>query len=244
MKPTISLQPAIKLMLCLAFASCIGVLLLMARLVKSHQLAHFNLIWNLFLAWLPLGFAVLSIRTADNRWRSLSCGFLWLLFLPNAPYLVTDLVHLRPRPAVPLWYDILVMQLFVLIGLVLGFLSVRVMHRHVSQRFGIRTGWVFTVTVLAMSGFGIYLGRFERWNSWDLFVQPIDLMRNISGLLIHPRSGKAAIGFSVLFGALLTLGYSTMHVLAAWQHSPAAPAGAETESGSRTAFTRTSSTVV
>jgi uncharacterized membrane protein len=223
MRFRITFQPALKLTLCLAFASSVGVLLLIARLVKSHQFAHFNLVWNLFLAWLPLGFAVLSTRAMNSRWQSLFCGFLWLLFLPNAPYLVTDLVHLKPRPAVPLWYDIMVMQLFVLIGLLLGFLSVRVMHCRVSARFGCRSGWLFTMAVLALAGFGIYLGRFERWNSWDVFVQPIDLVQGIADVLIHPRTGKVAIGFSVLSGVFLILGYSTLHALTAWQQSHPAP---------------------
>jgi uncharacterized membrane protein len=107
----------------------------------------------------------LAGRFHGSRRHLLAFAFLWLLFLPNSPYLVTDLVHLKPRPSVPLWFDILLVQSFVLTGLLLGFLSVYLMHRLVTHAYGWKIGWLFTLLILALTGFGIYLGRFERWNS-------------------------------------------------------------------------------
>ncbi|HXT40396.1 MAG TPA: DUF1361 domain-containing protein [Candidatus Angelobacter sp.] len=191
----------------------------------SHQPAYFNLVWNLFLAWLPLGFAFVAGAFRPPRGRFVLWAFLWLLFLPNSPYLVTDLVHLKPRPPVPLWFDILLVQSFVLTGLLLGFLSLHLMHRRVSHSFGWRSGWLFTLVVLGLTAFGIYLGRFERWNSWDLFLRPIGLLSNVADVLLHPRTHKAAVVFSFLCAVLLFVSYFALYVVTAldrlgWSMSP------------------------
>ena len=223
--PSISLRQATPVFLALALASGASVALVVARFTRSHQFAYFNLVWNLFLAWLPLGFALLAGRVRGS-WRLwLACAFLWLLFLPNSPYLVTDLVHLKPRPPVPLWFDILLVQSFVLTGLLLGFLSVYLMHRLVSHSFGWRTGWIFTWLILGLTGFGIYLGRFERWNSWDLFLSPVELTRYICSVVIHPRANKTAVVFSMLCGAFLFLTYLAFYALTALHRSQQSGSG-------------------
>src|SRR5947207_7872670 len=190
MTPSISLRQAALVFLSLALASGIGVALVVIRFLASHQFNYFNLIWNLCLAWLPLGFAFFADRFRASRACFLAFGFLWLLFLPNSPYLVTDLVHLKPRLPIPLWFDILLVQSFVLTGLLLGFLSLYLMHRLVLHSSGWRIGWLFTLVILALTGFGIYLGRFARWNSWDLFLSPVALSRYIFDVVLHPRANK------------------------------------------------------
>jgi uncharacterized membrane protein len=218
-KPSVSHRQAALMFLALALASGVGVVLVTARFVVSHQFAYFNLVWNIFLAWLPLGFALLAGCLRGSRRYFFTCAFLWLLFLPNSPYLVTDLVHLKPRPPVPLWFDILLVQSFVLTGLLLGFLSVYLMHRLVSHSCGWRKGWMFTCVILGLTGFGIYLGRFERWNSWDLFLSPVELTRYICGVVIHPRANKTAVVFSTLCGAFLLLTYVAFYALTALHHA-------------------------
>ncbi len=212
-KLSISLRQAVLAFLSLALASGIAVALVIARFSVSRQLAYFNLVWNLFLAWLPLMFAFFAGR-ARRTWPQLCvCASLWLLFLPNSPYLVTDLVHLKPRPPVPLWFDILLVQSFVLTGLLLGFLSLYLMHRLVSRSYGWRIGWMFTLVILALTGFGIYLGRFERWNSWDLFLSPFALLSDVWNLLVHPRANKTAFVFSTLCAGFLALAYLAFYAL-------------------------------
>lgn len=142
--------------------------------------------WNLLLAWMPLFFALAIRRVLDlpagtlrfGRARSLtalSAG--WLLFFPNAPYLVTDFVHLKPRYPVPVWFDILLMMSFAWTGLMLGFLSLRVLQEEVVRRMGWSTGRWFVFGALALCSFGVYVGRIGRWNSWDVLVHPIGLTR-------------------------------------------------------------------
>src|SRR6266480_4138540 len=192
MNSSVCLRRGSLIFLSLALASSVSVALVLVRFIPSHQFVYFNLVWNLFLAWLPLGFAFFADRFRASRLCFLAFGFLWLLFLPNSPYLVTDLVHLKPRPPVPLWFDILLVQSFVLTGLLLGFLSVYLIHRLVSHSYGWKIGWLFTLLILALAGFGIYLGRFERWNSWDLFTSPIALSADIWDMVRHPRANKTA----------------------------------------------------
>lgn len=232
MTPSISLRQAALVFLSLALASGIGVALVGIRFLASHQFNYFNLIWNLCLAWLPLGFAFFADRFRASRACFLAFGFLWLLFLPNSPYLVTDLVHLKPRLPVPLWFDILLVQSFVLTGLLLGFLSLYLMHRLVSRSWGWRIGWAFTLVMIGLTGFGIYLGRFERWNSWDLFTSPIALSSDILNTLAHPRANKTAFGFTTLCSSFLGLTYLALYALAALHRSGASGSSTNTSGAS------------
>jgi len=219
LKPCIAPRQAVLIFLALALASAVGVALVTGRAAVTHRSAYFNLVWNLFLAWLPLGFAFFDGRCRSSPRRFLACACLWLLFLPNSPYIVTDLVHLKPRPPVPLWFDILLVQSFVLTGLLLGFLSLYLMHRLVSHSYGWRIGWLFTLFIFALTGFGIYLGRFERWNSWDLFTSPIALSADIWDMIRHPRANKTAYVFSALCGTFLFLAYAAFYALTALHHT-------------------------
>jgi uncharacterized membrane protein len=219
-KSSISLHRGVLICIALALASAIGVALVLLRYLMVHQFEYFNLLWNLFLAWLPLGFAFCADYFHASRWRFLLFALLWLLFVPNSPYLVTDMVHMRPRHPVPFWFDIVLVQSFVLTGLLLGFLSLYLMHRLVTHRYGWRSGWVFTFLVLSMTALGIYLGRFQRWNSWDLFINPIALMADIWDVIIHPRANKKAIVFSTLWYGFLVSTYLAFYALAALHRAP------------------------
>lgn len=218
-KPSISLHRGALLFFTLALFSGIGVALVVVRYLAVHQFAYFNLTWNLFLAWLPLAFAFCAVRFRASPWRCLVCAMLWLLFIPNSPYLMTDMIHLRPRLPVPLWFDIVLVQSFVLTGLLLGFLSLYLMQRLVTRRYGWRSGWLFAFLVLGMTALGVYLGRFERWNSWDLFINPIALLADIWDVIIHPHANKKAIVFSMLWYGFLVSAYLAFYALTALHHT-------------------------
>jgi uncharacterized membrane protein len=213
MKPSLSLRGDSLIFIALALASGMDIAMLAVRCLVAQQSPYLNLIWNLFLAWLPLAFAYCATVFRASRWQCFICAFLWLLFIPNSPYLVTDMVHLRPRSPIPFWFDILLVQSFALTGLLLGFLSLYLMHQLVAHRYGYRSGWRFTFLVLGLTALGVYLGRFERWNSWDLFVNPISLLANIIDVIIHPRANKTAIVFSVLWSGFLVSAYLAFYAL-------------------------------
>lgn len=190
-----------------------AVWLLALRCLLGWQIAHLYLLWNLFLAWVPLGFALLARRCGHSRWRAALCGLGWLLFFPNAPYLMTDLVHLRPRPPVPLWADILLLQLFIWLGLLLGFVSLVEMQRLVKRLLGGRPSWWFVPLTLALAGFGVYLGRFGRWNSWDVLTSPLQLGRQIAARLAEPTAHPRTFGFTLLCFAVLLTAYGILYAL-------------------------------
>jgi uncharacterized membrane protein len=189
--------------------SALCVALLVGRVAQTGSLAFLFLPWNLLLAWVPFGCSQLAARLGPraSAARLVPLGLLWLLFFPNAPYLVTDLLHLRARPPVPLWYDLALLTTFAWTGMLLGLASLGGAHRLVRARLGGRAGWAFVCGSAALSGLGIYLGRFGRWNSWDVVVQPGALFMDLATRCAHPLQHGRTWGVSLVFGGLLLTSY-------------------------------------
>jgi uncharacterized membrane protein len=114
--------------------------------------------------------------------------------LPNAPYIITDFLHVSPQAGVPMWFDVLLVMSFAWNGMMLGFLSLFLVHDVVRRRRGRLTGWVVSIGALLLAAFGIYLGRFGRWNSWDLLARPHELLADIIDRLSHPALAPADAG--------------------------------------------------
>lgn len=175
------------------------------------------LLWNLFLAAVPVTLAyVLRLLSARRTAAPLQVLVFvgWLAFLPNAPYLVTDFIHLDSRPPVPLWFDVAMLASFAAAGVVYGYSSVADVETVVADRFGRGVGLAVALTSLGLCGFGIYLGRFLRWNTWDLVASPIALGREVAGYLANPFADPRAFLVSAIYGAALMLGYGVLHGLA------------------------------
>jgi uncharacterized membrane protein len=131
---------------------------------------------------------------------------LWLIFFPNAPYILTDLLHLaHPRPDVPLWFDVLLLLWFAWTGLSLGMVSLVMMQDIVRREFGRLTGWVFVGSVGLLGALGIYIGRFLRWNSWDLIFAPRQRFTEFLYYATHPS--LQSIIFISVFSALFIFIY-------------------------------------
>jgi uncharacterized membrane protein len=201
----------------LALASGFCAALLVARWVYSDPGAYRFLAWNLFLAWIPLlaAVGVYDIRQRGTRARRLfPLAALWLLFLPNAPYLLTDLIHLGSRSDAPLWFDLVLFSAFAWTGAFLGFLSIYLMQVVVRRAGGVVWSWAFVGGSLLASAFGIYLGRSLRWNSWDFVVRPgpllADVWARVSDPLAHPRT----LGMTVALTALLSVMYLVLYAFA------------------------------
>ncbi len=191
----------------LVLLSGICCLLLLYRLHVAGTLEYLFMSWNLFLAWVPLLIMRHLQTISADRWhKRLWIGFCllgWLLFLPNAPYIITDLIHLRYRQGVPLWYDSLMVFSFASTGLYTGMYSILLAHRLLEQHLKLRWSWMLLAPVLGLTGFGIYLGRFSRWNSWDLLTRPHLLASDIFHQLLNPTAIKLTFAFTVV----LTLFY-------------------------------------
>ena len=177
-----------KPLLTLLLISFFTLALVIVRRIYSGQPIYFFLLWNLFLAWLPVAFAWLAHRMRRRPVPALIAAFMWLLFFPNAPYLLTDLVHLRAIPPVPLWYDLILLFTFAVLGLFLGLYSLHVMHGLIETYVGRLAGWLFVLAALGAGGWGVFIGRFLRWNSWDLLTRPSALLYDILANLTEPRT--------------------------------------------------------
>jgi len=199
-------------------AMCIA--MVAGRTLYSHTHHFQTLVWNLFLAWIPLLLSALIFRMATRRthptrWILVPAALVWLLFFPNAPYIVTDLVHLgQHHDNVPGWFDVMLVAWFAWTGLLLGVVSLRLMQEIVARASGSRVGWLFVVLVTAAGSIGIYVGRFLRWNSWTVFQAPLTLADTGWDRVSQPDAGELMLGFAVLFALLFLFVYGTAYLLA------------------------------
>jgi uncharacterized membrane protein len=196
----------------LLFAAAISVSLLGLRMLYTRSFDYVGLGWNLFLAWLPLLFALAAYnvykRSSRLSWLVVTgCALVWLVFFPNAPYLLTDIVHLQSAQGVPFWYDLIMVIGFAFTGLFLGLVSLYLMQSLVRQAAGGPASWLFALAVSGLSGFGIYLGRFLRWNSWDVLLSPASLLADIVERLSHPLAHYQTFVFSAMFSLFFISAY-------------------------------------
>jgi len=189
--------------LCLAF--------FVVRVILTGSSAYVFIPGNLALAWLGLFFGwLLARRLRTQRWASwqnITLSFLWLFFLPNTWYLLTDFIHVYPTGEVSELYDIVMVGSLVLVGFILGFLSLFMIHKQMIRRFGERYSAYLVLGVILLSSFGIYLGRNLRWNSWDVIANPSGVILNVSDRLIDPLGHMRAFNVTGLFFVLLSVLY-------------------------------------
>jgi uncharacterized membrane protein len=157
----------------------------------------------LFSFWAAAWYAFRSKRW----WVIIFPGFFWLIFFPNAPYIITDFLHLKDRPGIPIWYDILMLASFAWTGCFLAIASLRTMQNIVKNHVGPVISWLFAGFVLTLGGLGIYLGRFSRWNSWDIFTSPKEILYDVASRVMNPFSNLNFIGFTLIFTAFLLVCY-------------------------------------
>jgi uncharacterized membrane protein len=209
--------------------------MLLLRALWGGGTGYSSLVWNLFLAWLPYFFA---LRLAASAPRSLpqwagatALAALWLLFFPNAPYLITDLIHLHPdhathdRPIallagltrgqpIPVWFDALLVFAFAWTGVLLAFASLDLVRRKVARVAGERWGWAMASAAIVLCSFGVALGRFERFNSWDVVAHPHVVVPAIASQMANPLGHMRTTVVTVLLTAFLSLGYLTLLAMA------------------------------
>lgn len=189
--------------------------LIAVRIDRTGSGYYRFLITNLVLACVPLFLSTL-LRIASHWQLHWTIQFvllsLWLLFLPNAPYILTDILHLTRANHAPAWYDLALLLSCSGTGLLVGYLSLIDVQGIVARSIGSALGWIFAMVSLGLSGFAIYLGRFLRWNSWDVLFEPSRLF-GILGAAINPGAHARAVAVTLIFGVILTLGYITLRVL-------------------------------
>jgi uncharacterized membrane protein len=204
------------------FGSLVGVSGLVAGLVAfriaySHSFEDVPYLWNLFLAWIPFWLALLIYdrhRRGARLVQLVALGLLWLLFFPNAPYIVTDIKYLGDLTGKTFWYEGLLIGTAATTGLLLGFMSLYLIQAIVRRVAGGRYAWLFVFGALALSSVGVYLGRVLRWNSWDVFVRPGSLLAELARVLVDPFAHPRPIAITLLFTSFLLASYAIFYTLA------------------------------
>ncbi len=205
------------LVLALLAASLLSMGTLVVRMHEAHGQSYWFLIWNLFLAWVPLVVAYVAFRLARRRIGAGVGGLvvLWLLFFPNAPYMLTDFKHLTGNGEIPLWYDALMLSSFAWTALMLGFLSLYLIQAIVAPRASAAWGWVVVVGALALASFGVYIGRFAGFNSWDALIRPRYVLSEIGERTNSPIHDPKMLAALLALTASLVVGYLVVYAFAA-----------------------------
>lgn len=185
--------------------------------VEVSGTRHFLFLnWNLFLAFVPWLFTVI-LTMSPNLQKSRLAVFgmlgVWLLFFPNASYILTDLFHLSHNSSMPIWFDLVLILSFAWTGLLYGFLSLWNLEELMEQFLSKRTITILSVGLLFISSFGIYIGRYLRWNSWDIVNHPTKLMGDIGDRIINPFDHTRTWGVTIFMGLFLTMLYFTFKFL-------------------------------
>ncbi|MBT3222249.1 MAG: DUF1361 domain-containing protein [Proteobacteria bacterium] len=190
--------------------SLLAAALLWGRFELANNRTFLFLAYNLVLAWIPYALSLVA-RIVEPipilRLLLLPLMPVWLLFFPNAPYLVTDFVHLHERIPVPLWYDVGLLAVFASAGLILGLTSLSHMDAVVHRFLGGFVASVFVLGTTVLAGLGIYLGRFLRWNSWDILYHPQNLLGDVLHRLAVPTEHLGTWGVTGVFGLLFLIWY-------------------------------------
>jgi len=211
-----------KLGLALGASSLVSVGFWIVGAVSNHSAEYRYLVWpNLFLAWIPLGLALwlelcLRMRLWSD-WRSVVITLLWIGFLPNSFYMISDFVHLMEVQRVDIVFDVAMLGSFALNGLLLGYLSLYIVHGELLKRLRVRNAGILVALVLALSSFAIYIGRDLRWNTWDVLLNPASLLFDVSDRLINandrPEVFTTTLSFFVLLGTVYVVIYYATRIL-------------------------------
>ena len=197
-----------RLLKALVLSNIISVLLYLLGALYYHDNLLWFLNWNLALAWLPLLFSYLLIRTIkNNRWlstRAMAYSLLWIGFLPNSFYIASDLIHIRLATSSSAIFYATVILSYTINGFILGFTSLYLIHKQLIKRLNTRTSHIIVTFVLFISSFAIYLGRYMRWNTWDLVVNPSGLIFDVSDRIINPVYHKQTFLVTILLFLLLS----------------------------------------
>jgi len=179
-------------------------------------------VWNLVLACIPVLFAVGFTVVRPRGWL-IPLGLAWLAFLPNDPYLVTDLVHLRSGGEV--WRHVMQYGIAAWTGVMLGVVSMQLVCQRIEREFGALTGWIVVIVSVGLSGVGVVIGRFQRLNSWDLVTQPGAVATTTLDWVRSPLAYVQSTGVAISVAAYFGLAYLTLWSLRSPLAQRVLPAG-------------------
>src|ERR1019366_2468091 len=188
----------------LMFLSLFCIALEALRMCCTFNFNYIFLPWNLILAWVPLAFATRIIKEG-NKFKLAAWFFAWFIFFPNAPYIITDFIHLKPRDNFPFWFDSILLYAFAFAGLMPGVVSALLVYKKLKDLVPQYIAKGLMVMVMFFSGYGIYMGRFLRYNSWDILTNPFEILADTAARILHPASYPRTYGVTLMAGILLCL---------------------------------------
>jgi uncharacterized membrane protein len=187
--------------------------LIAIRVFYTNSLLYIFLIWNIFLAFIPYWVSKLLFKKGYNNLLTGVFFIVWLLFFPNALYIITDLIHLQRQTIVPIWFDAIIIFSSALLGLILAFVSLFKVEEFLRLKFNNSKINVAIPLLLFLGSFGVYLGRFLRWNSWDIIQNPFGLISSIVNRFIFPLEHLRTWGLTFMLTGLFYLIYLTIKKL-------------------------------
>jgi len=200
----------------LGYSVLFSLVLVLLRVWYSQELIFVFMPWNLFLAYIP--YQLLRsykpvIKSLESQLAFVGVFMLWLVFIPNAFYMITDLFHLFQREKVPLWFDLVLLMSYAWNGMIFGFLSVRQMEKNLLLILPKLPAYIFVGSIMFLNGVGVYLGRYLRFNSWDIITNPFNLIVEISYLFAHPFENRAGWAMIIAFSLMMTIIYVMLRKL-------------------------------
>lgn len=211
-----------RLMLAIFSALCVLIFLFRVYFTQLHTFMFLN--WNLLLAAIPYLLTSSFVQNKEVKPLVFIPVLLcWLLFFPNAPYILTDLFHLKPRAASPIWLDLVLILAYAWTGLLFGFYSLRHLQAVLIQYRPALQVSLLIATLLFISSFGIYLGRYLRWNSWDMITHPQELAGALWHRFAFPLQHRQTWGMTFFLGIVLNMMYWSLTMPGIY-HKPATKA--------------------
>jgi uncharacterized membrane protein len=154
-----------------------------------------------------------NVSIIENKVKLVIALAAWLLFIPNSFYIITDLFHLTRIESAPMWFDLLLIFSFAWNGIILGIISLRRVELIITLLRGKEFSIVLIFIVMWLNAFGIYIGRFLRYNSWDIISAPFSLAAEILNMVIHPFQNGYAWGMTLCYAVFITFLYFTIKKL-------------------------------
>lgn len=200
-----------------ALLSATDIFLWLFRVLLTGTNRYSFIIWNLILAWISFQMAYLLVRNLHKArwasWENILLSLLWLAFLPNSWYVLTDFIHIVPNGEISQLYDIVLITLLVFNGFLLGFAGLFLIHRELLKRFGFLKSYLTAEGIILLSSFAIYLGRDLRWNTWDVIANPQGVIINVSDQIVDPLGNPRALNVTILFFILISVIYAAFTIL-------------------------------